>query len=654
MSSVFTSADLQRILKGKHVLFLGDSIVRALYKDIVWLYNCNYFLPVEALKQTNTESFPDLEEIRCRNPLVEDLKKIFPRVKRDTRTDYYAHIPGREYKETREYKTGHGGANDGDHGKITFRFLTRIWSSPLLNFLVEYEEKNNSPLDFIFINSALWDVTRWGPNSPKDYQQNISHLLHHLSQVCPTAQVIYLTSPPVSLEINSKGMAVPGLESNMLTACHQVLHANKVAAVMFTEAGHSVLDFYYYLQFQSSRRDPDGVHWDPLVTRFLVIKITTRIESLYESTVEEKLIDMQRIESVELRLKTLYKECLKKARAAPITGSLYIQTDNSQPIPGSLSELEKEYVIPLMNIYHENRFNPSVPCVDFVTSWASPRIYRQKEHPYEVIGRDTIEEFLDTNHPLWWEQRAAVNDIWLIGQRTKNNRIINIKLAKYISLKWNDSENDQVAIVSDTIENFSIMRPPIIEENNNKNGKRGYKYDGENNRQAKQMKLSTRDAQKENITNENNTENLNEKINSEITFEEARRMYIILSGLYNEDEDFSKVLEDFSNALEFRKAYRPDSEHIKVANILQLASVEKSLGEIKIVYKSPYNGVGVINSGKDVTDEEASFDIQVAKLKESLSKKEISFDVFEEERSKLRSHLKLSNGDINIGFRGQT
>ena len=36
-----------------------------------------------------------------------------------------------------------------------------------------------------------------------------------------------------------------------------------------------------------------------------------------------------------------------------------------------------------------------------------PRVYDDRDTG-EIIGIDSVEEFLDTNHPLWWEERNQV------------------------------------------------------------------------------------------------------------------------------------------------------------------------------------------------------------------------------------------------------
>ena len=45
MTDLFETADVRDLLKNKTVVFLGGSIIRGLYKDVIWLLNSNSFLP---------------------------------------------------------------------------------------------------------------------------------------------------------------------------------------------------------------------------------------------------------------------------------------------------------------------------------------------------------------------------------------------------------------------------------------------------------------------------------------------------------------------------------------------------------------------------------------------------------------------------------
>ena len=47
MADVFTREDMRRVLGGMQVLFLGDSVLRNLYQDFVWLAEKGTLTPNE-------------------------------------------------------------------------------------------------------------------------------------------------------------------------------------------------------------------------------------------------------------------------------------------------------------------------------------------------------------------------------------------------------------------------------------------------------------------------------------------------------------------------------------------------------------------------------------------------------------------------------
>ena len=62
MSDIFNSEQALRLLKGKTVLFLGGSVTRGLYKDLIWLLNSNALIPRQILGQKGEARFPDFSK----------------------------------------------------------------------------------------------------------------------------------------------------------------------------------------------------------------------------------------------------------------------------------------------------------------------------------------------------------------------------------------------------------------------------------------------------------------------------------------------------------------------------------------------------------------------------------------------------------------
>ena len=65
---------------------------------------------------------------------------------------------GTSYREKRIYKTG--------KFKIEFEFITRVFNHHVEGILKGIRESEKKP-DVLVVNSALWDMTRYGANCVK-------------------------------------------------------------------------------------------------------------------------------------------------------------------------------------------------------------------------------------------------------------------------------------------------------------------------------------------------------------------------------------------------------------------------------------------------------------------------------------------------------
>ena len=59
MCDVFEKDNAIEVLKGKTILFLGDSIVRNMYKDLIWLTHNGEFIPSKYMCQAPQKSYED-------------------------------------------------------------------------------------------------------------------------------------------------------------------------------------------------------------------------------------------------------------------------------------------------------------------------------------------------------------------------------------------------------------------------------------------------------------------------------------------------------------------------------------------------------------------------------------------------------------------
>ncbi len=147
MADVFTPSSCARALRGKSLLFLGDSIMRNIYKDLVYLLSSDTkgrLIPKRYMCAKGEDSFMG-------DRLVKGSKLS----------------AARAYKEERDWY------NREMNVQLTFKFITRCYDHELAKDLRRHPDTYGSFPDFIIINSALWDINRWGPSGISLFKDNI-------------------------------------------------------------------------------------------------------------------------------------------------------------------------------------------------------------------------------------------------------------------------------------------------------------------------------------------------------------------------------------------------------------------------------------------------------------------------------------------------
>lgn len=186
--ATFTKADAIEKLSGKSVLFLGDSIVRNIYQDLVTLVNTGRLTSPEVLRSKG-EQIKDYITDR----LMNDTGKM---------------EAGRGYKEERKMVLE-------SHGiKARYYFLSRCWSQELKAFLERVKAEDGKAPDLVIVLSCIWDINRWGPGGIDKYKDNCKMLMEFLtssSSESKDTQVVWLTSPPISVDVWG-GLIVTGME----------------------------------------------------------------------------------------------------------------------------------------------------------------------------------------------------------------------------------------------------------------------------------------------------------------------------------------------------------------------------------------------------------------------------------------------------------
>jgi len=250
MADVFLREDARKLLKGKKILFLGDSILRNIYQDMLWLLEHGTHTKADLLKKKGTQ----LESF-CGDKLMPGTGTL---------------DPGTKYWEVREFV----GSDKLGGMTATYVFLTRCFSKRLEDFIYK---KRDDPPDIVLVLSALWDINRWGPHGISDYKENCPKLLKLLTASYPqSTQVIWLTSPPIAVEIWG-GFLLEGLEFQERSMRFNVMEANMMVANNAVAFGQDVVDLHYWMMHQIHKRMPDGIHWTSDAIRMQLNIILTHL-----------------------------------------------------------------------------------------------------------------------------------------------------------------------------------------------------------------------------------------------------------------------------------------------------------------------------------------------------------------------------------------
>ncbi|GFT53025.1 PC-esterase domain-containing protein 1A [Nephila pilipes] len=269
MFDIFLREDMCNLLKKKSVVFMGDSNVRALYKDFLCLLHKTQFISNRILRN------------KMENTVFGD-KLVFHGLKSN----------GRNYREEREATI--------QSTKVSFFFLTKVFDDYVKKILKRITDTSNP--DVIIINCCLWDITRWGCDGVKKYKENLKLLMKELKKYVPDCLVIWITAPPIACEVKG-GFLVKELQFQKYSLRFHVVEANHYARKIVVENGFDVLDFYYHLKMQIHRRSGDGIHWGPSAVRYMTNLLLTHISLAWNVSLPHR-------RSIRLLLRVLLQHIL--------------------------------------------------------------------------------------------------------------------------------------------------------------------------------------------------------------------------------------------------------------------------------------------------------------------------------------------------------
>ncbi|KAK5644859.1 hypothetical protein RI129_006159 [Pyrocoelia pectoralis] len=240
-SDLFSSQTTKNLLDGKFIYFFGDSNIRAIYKDLLWLIEYGRLIPDDRLKKKNEESHAN--DIRTSNGELHN---------------------GCDYDERREYL---------ENCIIKFQFITRLYQQDFVDKIYNF---SINP-DIIVINSCVWDLTRWGStDSVEKFKTRIHETFKLFRTVIPTTRIIWVATLPPAFKSRG-GFLTKDIEfmRNMLP--WHIAYANQYVANVARSYSIDYLDVHYYFQFLLNYHAPDGIHWDPKSVRYMTNFLLTHI-----------------------------------------------------------------------------------------------------------------------------------------------------------------------------------------------------------------------------------------------------------------------------------------------------------------------------------------------------------------------------------------
>uniref|UniRef100_H2YWH1 Uncharacterized protein n=1 Tax=Ciona savignyi TaxID=51511 RepID=H2YWH1_CIOSA len=138
-------------------------------------------------------------------------------------------------------------------------------------------DKEQPTPDVVFVNSCLWDISRYGRNSKKEYINNLEKFCTELDKCVPIETcIVWRTTLPVSQRARG-GFLSKEIANCTNTLVVDVLLANHLAHTIITRHKYDVVDMHFLFTQQQQRREKDGVHWNMFAHRRMTNIFLTHI-----------------------------------------------------------------------------------------------------------------------------------------------------------------------------------------------------------------------------------------------------------------------------------------------------------------------------------------------------------------------------------------
>ncbi|CAO4361474.1 unnamed protein product [Caenorhabditis nigoni] len=274
----YNSQIARALLRDKHVMFIGDSLVRGMYKDMLALLQTGNLSQIHDLRVSNEDS-----------------------IHGDKHIDFIELAANRVFRQAREFQS--------NQHLIQYFFTNRAMREDLDKTCLLIEATDERP-DVVVINSAIWDVSRyptrmtgkWTSEHMDDLEEEINvadDYFNRIAMFCrrmrvllpPSSTMVWVLMPPsATSENNNKTGFLANNQLDFYEIRGRLLEANVRAAQIVREAGFDVLDlsFHFRLSNYQAFRVKDGVHFNVVGTRYMNQLLLGHLATVWEIEIRKK------------------------------------------------------------------------------------------------------------------------------------------------------------------------------------------------------------------------------------------------------------------------------------------------------------------------------------------------------------------------------
>ncbi|XP_077157365.1 PC-esterase domain-containing protein 1A-like [Paroedura picta] len=253
----FRTEEVRQLLHNKFVAVLGDSIQRSVYKDLIWILQHDSLLSSSQMKSKGELCFENDQLIE--GGVLGELHN------------------GTHYREVRQYRT--------DYHLVRFYFLTRVYSEYLESILDDF--RAGPQPDVLVFNSCVWDLSRYGTSSMKEYRMNLQAVFNRLDAVLsPSCLVLWSMTMPLGHKITG-GFLIPELQHLSQSLRGDVIEGNFYGATLAGLHLFDVLDLHFHFRHDLGHRLKDGIHWNNIVHRQITHLLLAHVADAWHVAIPE-------------------------------------------------------------------------------------------------------------------------------------------------------------------------------------------------------------------------------------------------------------------------------------------------------------------------------------------------------------------------------